>query len=324
MNMAKIKSKWKKRFKNLVKKIKNFNRSFIKKIHSIIKRSKKPVKVATISNNNISSNNSIFQPILIGIILLVLIISNMCTYVVVNRIMSDNIIVMKQYYDGKINHTEKEIQQIYKKLEKQSKNIANNKAAKKHITNSSFKIYGAKVYKGMVVHTIDKCKNFVFRTSNGIITLTESQYKKALCKYIIKYNPEKNPEYVNRVADGFIKLTRYFGENKNFVLYYVALCGVESGYKSNVVSCCGAQGIPQVMWSVWHGTAEKNWNINKAQFHNSIFNQLYVGMKIYEIQYKKYRNNIRLAHNAYSGGTPGYHVKVVRRYNELLSVMQSV
>lgn len=313
MNMAnRRKINWKKKCENLVKKVKKYSKNAYK---SLKKYSKK-------------INSSV---ILIIVFIILLTVSNMCTYMVVNKVMSDNIISMKQYYDSKIDHTEKEIKQIYKKLEIQSKSIEKNKntikknkVVKKPVVDHNFRVFGAKVYKGMAVHTIDKCKNFVFKTSNGIITLTESQYKKALCKYIIKYNPEKNPEYVNRVADGFIKLTRYFGENKNFVLYYVALCGVESGYKSNVVSCCGAQGIPQVMWSVWHDTAEKNWNINKNQFNNSIFNQLYVGMKIYEIQYKKYRNNIRLAHNAYSGGTPGYHVKVVRRYNELLSVMKSV
>ena len=313
MNMAnRRKINWKKKCENLVKKVKKYSKNACK---SLKKYSKK-------------INSSV---ILIIVFIILLTVSNICTYMVVNKVMSDNIVSMKQYYDSKIDHTEKEIKQIYKKLEIQSKNIEKNKntikknkVVKKPVVDHNFRVFGAKVYKGMAVHTIDKCKNFVFKTSNGVITLTEKQYKKALCKYIIKYNPEKNPEYVNRVADGFIKLTRYFGENKNFVLYYVALCGVESGYKSNVVSCCGAQGIPQVMWSVWHGTAEKNWNINKNQFNNSIFNQLYVGMKIYEIQYKKYRNNIRLAHNAYSGGTPGYHVKVVRRYNELLCVMQSV
>lgn len=171
---------------------------------------------------------------------------------------------------------------------------------------------------------VDNNKNIVFNTKKGKITLNKSQYKKALTKYINTYAGNNvSAEYIDKLTNEYIRLTENFDDN-NFMLYYIALCSVESNFNNKAKSYAGAIGIPQVMWNIWKDVSINNWGIDKNQFMNDLYSQLYVGYKIYEVQYKKYKGNLIKAHNAYSGGHSGYHGRIIKRYTHLIDTLNSV
>lgn len=171
---------------------------------------------------------------------------------------------------------------------------------------------------------IDNNKNIVFNTKKGKITLNKSQYKEALTKYINVYIAKnRTDDYIDDLANEYIKLTEKV-DNKDFMLYYIALCSVESNFNNKAKSSAGAIGIPQVMWNIWKDVAKNNWGVDKNQYVNDLYSQLYVGYKIYEVQYKKYKGNFIKAHNAYSGGHSGYHGRIIKRYTHLIDTLNSV
>lgn len=171
---------------------------------------------------------------------------------------------------------------------------------------------------------VDNNKNIVFNTKKGKITLNKSQYKEALTKYINTYAGNNvSSEYIDKLTNEYIRLTENFDDN-NFMLYYIALCSVESNFNNKAKSYAGAIGIPQVMWNIWKDVAKNNWGVDKNQYVNDLYSQLYVGYKIYEVQYKKHKGNLIKAHNAYSGGHKGYHSRIVKRYTHLVDTLNTV
>lgn len=167
-------------------------------------------------------------------------------------------------------------------------------------------------------------KKIVFNTKNGKISLNKEQYKEALTKYINVYIAKnRTDDYIDKLTNEYIKLTEKV-DNKDFMLYYIALCSVESNFNNKAKSSAGAIGIPQVMWNIWKDVAKNNWGVDKNQYVNDLYSQLYVGYKIYEVQYKKHKGNLIKAHNAYSGGHSGYHGRIVKRYTHLIDTLNSV
>jgi hypothetical protein len=311
VNMAKAKKHYAQKIKKISKKVNNIFKKMSKKIKKVIK------KIDLELNNNYIARLSliIFTCIFISFI------SNIVLYkAVCNKIDNYN----KIYYNSIKNSNKQQHNNI--KIIKYKKKIEKKTIKRSKNSNISSNTFSAKKAEAAEETTVGENELFVFHTDRGRMTLTREQYRKALSAYIYRYLPSakrKEPGYLNTVVNDYIKLTKYFGDKPNFLLYYVALCSVESNYDTRSSSCAGAQGIPQVIWRIWGRIAEKQWNVNSHQFHNNIYSQLLVGAKVYEVQYKKYKGNFRMAHRGYSGGSSGYHNKVVRRYNELVSFMNA-
>lgn len=169
-------------------------------------------------------------------------------------------------------------------------------------------------------------KYYVFKTGSKSIKISKNNLYKAISTYIYKSvgNDPKfnNKKYVGKVANGFINLIDEVDDSSH-MLRYIALCNVESNFRTQSTSGAGAKGIPQVMLSVWQPVMTKHWGISKSMYLTSIQKQLYVGYKIYDIQLKKYKGNVFKAHNAYSGGHSSYHKKVMVKYRDLIKTIES-
>ena len=69
---------------------------------------------------------------------------------------------------------------------------------------------------------------------------------------------DDDPHYIDEVTQAFMKLFEEEKDKQN-VLYYIALCAVESHFKMSARSSAGAVGISQIMPSVWATTIRKNY-----------------------------------------------------------------
>lgn len=111
-----------------------------------------------------------------------------------------------------------------------------------------------------------------------------------------------DPEYIHKVTTGFMNLyKRAPDSDKQNILYFVAVCSVESNFRMNSRSSAGAVGISQVMWSIWGNVIKKNYNISKTQVYNSIDDNIYVGYMIWRNYWRKYDYDIKKANRGYLG-----------------------
>jgi len=148
--------------------------------------------------------------------------------------------------------------------------------------------------------------------------LSKPQLKRIINQFITRWFPENDPEYVDIVTDSFIKLFYKFPEERQNILYYIALCSVESNFKMSFHSKNGAIGISQVMWSVWGSVIKQNYNISKEKLCISPYDNIYVGYMIWRNYWRKANYNIKGANNGYIGAkSEAYNNKINERYLQL-------
>ena len=110
------------------------------------------------------------------------------------------------------------------------------------------------------------------------------------------YFGEDDSNYVERVTNAYIDLFDRVPENdRHYILYYVALCSVESNFRMSARSNAGAVGISRIMWNIWGDSIKKHYGINKEAIYTSIGDNIYVGYKIWKNFLKQNNYNIRLA-----------------------------
>lgn len=152
--------------------------------------------------------------------------------------------------------------------------------------------------------------------------ISKPQLKRIINQFITQWFAEDDPEYVNIVTDSFIKLFYKVPEDRQNILYYIALCSVESNFKMSSRSNVGAAGISQVMWSVWGDVIKKNYGVTKEKLYTSPYDNIYVGYMIWRNYWKKAKYNIKGANSGYLGAnSDSYNSKISERYSQLVNMI---
>jgi len=132
---------------------------------------------------------------------------------------------------------------------------------------------------------------------------------------------DDDPHYIDEVTQAFMKL---FDEedNKQNVLYYIALCAVESHFKMSARSSAGAVGISQIMPSVWATTIRKNYGITREELYTNTYKNIYAGFKVWDNYRRKNKGNIKLANAGYLGANSmDYQNKINYNYSILVGMI---
>jgi hypothetical protein len=152
--------------------------------------------------------------------------------------------------------------------------------------------------------------------------LSKPQLKRIITKFITQYFNEDDPEYVDVVTNSFIRLFNKVPEDRQNILYYIALCSVESNFKMSARSGVGAVGISQVMWSVWGDIIKKNYGVTREKLYTSPYDNIYVGYMIWRNYWKKANYNIKEANAGYLGANSSvYNSKISERHSQLVNMI---
>lgn len=132
----------------------------------------------------------------------------------------------------------------------------------------------------------------------------------------------KDPTYINKVASAFITLLDNEKNHKQYVLYYISLCSVESNFKMKSVSSCGAIGISQVMWAVWGKLLNTKYGLTKHNFMNDINCNVLAGYIVWRHYLETNNYNVKLAAFGYLGAkNKAYYYKFLERYSQLSNII---
>ena len=132
--------------------------------------------------------------------------------------------------------------------------------------------------------------------------LDTTALKSTIYNFIKLHFNENDPNYIERVTNAYIDLfNRAPKGDRHYILYYIALCSVESHFKMSARSSAGAIGIAQVMWSVWGDVIQKNYGVSKESLYTSIEDNIYVGYMIWRNYLKQNEYDIRKANADYLG-----------------------
>jgi len=169
-------------------------------------------------------------------------------------------------------------------------------------------------------------KYIIINRSNNKIkryVLYQHQMRKILFEYIqLHYKDTKDIKYINKVVDAYLKLLYRIPVDRQTVLYYIALCSVESNFSMESRSNRGAIGISQVMWGVWGNVIQENYDISRTQLVRSPFANVYVGYKIWHNYLRKHNYNIRAANYGYLGDNCSqYNHKITKRHSLLVKMI---
>jgi hypothetical protein len=153
--------------------------------------------------------------------------------------------------------------------------------------------------------------------------LYRHQMRKVLFNYIqLHYKDANDVKYINKIVDAYLKLLYRIPADRQTVLYYIALCSVESNFNMESRSHCGAIGISQVMWGVWGNIIQENYDISRTQLVRSPFANIYVGYKIWHNYLRKHNYNIRDANYGYLGDNCSqYNHKITKRHSLLVKMI---
>lgn len=145
--------------------------------------------------------------------------------------------------------------------------------------------------------------------------------KSTIYDFVELYFGEDDSNYVERVTNAYIDLFDRVPENdRHYILYYVALCCVESNFRMSARSNAGAVGISQIMWNIWGDSIKKHYGINKEAIYTSIGDNICVGYKIWKNFLKQNNYNIRLANAKYLGvDSSSYNERINARYIYLIN-----
>lgn len=150
--------------------------------------------------------------------------------------------------------------------------------------------------------------------------ISKPQLKRIINQFITQWFAEDDPEYVNLVTDSFIRLFNKVPEDRQNILYYIALCSVESNFKMSARSSAGAAGISQVMYNVWGDVIKKNYGISKESLFISPYENIYAGYMIWRNYWRKANYSIRGANSGYLGANSEvYSNKISERHSQLVN-----
>jgi len=144
--------------------------------------------------------------------------------------------------------------------------------------------------------------------------------KSTIYDFVKLYFGEDDSNYVERVTNAYLELFNRVPENdKHYILYYIALCSVESNFKMSARSDAGAVGIAQVMWSVWGEVIQENYGVSKESLYTSVEDNIYVGFMIWRNYLRQNEYDVRKANAGYLGtNNVNYHNKINFRFVKLI------
>lgn len=143
---------------------------------------------------------------------------------------------------------------------------------------------------------------------------------KLIHDFIQMHFSEDDPQYVDSVTSAFVKLFDKVPEDRQNILYYIALCSVESNFKMSARSSAGAAGISQVMYNVWGDVIKKNYGISKESLFISPYENIYAGYMIWRNYWRKANYSIRGANSGYLGANSEvYSNKISERHSQLVN-----
>ena len=141
-------------------------------------------------------------------------------------------------------------------------------------------------------------------------------------KFIIAYFGKDDINYVNRVTKAYMKLFNSEKDLKQNVLYYIALCSVESNFKMSARSKAGAVGISQIMPSVWAEVVKTNYGITREELYIDPYKNIYAGYRVWDNYRRKGNGSIKAANDGYLGTSSGAYVaKINERYVRLMGLV---
>ena len=145
--------------------------------------------------------------------------------------------------------------------------------------------------------------------------------KSTIYNFIKLHFNEDDPNYIERVTNAYIDLfNRVPKGDRHYILYYIALCSVESHFKMSARSSAGAIGIAQVMWSVWGEVIQKNYGVSRESLYTSIEDNIYVGYMIWRNYLRQNEYNIHKANAGYLGvDNNNYNNKINFRFVNLVN-----
>ena len=132
--------------------------------------------------------------------------------------------------------------------------------------------------------------------------LDTTALKSTIYNFIKLHFNENDPNYIERVTNAYIDLfNRVPKGDRHYILYYIALCSVESHFKMSARSDAGAVGIAQVMWSIWGDVIQKNYGVSRESLYTSIEDNIYVGYMIWRNCLRQNKYDIQKANISYLG-----------------------
>lgn len=145
--------------------------------------------------------------------------------------------------------------------------------------------------------------------------------KSTIYDFIKLYFNEDDPNYIERVTNAYIDLfDRVPKGDRHYILYYIALCSVESHFKMSARSSAGAIGIAQVMWSIWGDVIQKNYGVSRESLYTSIEDNIYVGYMIWRNCLRQNKYDIQKANISYLGvNNNNYNNKINFRFVNLVN-----
>jgi len=159
-------------------------------------------------------------------------------------------------------------------------------------------------------------------TSVEYYEIPKIKLEKIIREFICIYFVEDDPQYVDTVTAAFMKLFDKVPEDRQNILYYIALCSVESNFKMSARNSVGAAGISQVMYSVWGDTIKKNYGISRESLYISPYENIYAGYMIWKNYWKKNGFNIKKANAGYLGAnSEAYNGKISERHSQLVNMI---
>ena len=145
--------------------------------------------------------------------------------------------------------------------------------------------------------------------------------KSTIYNFIKLHFNEDDPNYIERVTNAYIDLfNRVPKGDRHYILYYIALCSVESHFKMSARSDAGAVGIAQVMWSIWGDVIQKNYGVSRESLYTSIEDNIYVGYMIWRNCLRQNKYDIQKANISYLGvDNNNYNNKINFRFVNLVN-----
>jgi len=151
--------------------------------------------------------------------------------------------------------------------------------------------------------------------------LETTALKSTIYNFIKLHFNENDPNYIERVTNAYIDLfNRVPKGDRHYILYYIALCSVESHFKMSARSSAGAIGIAQVMWSIWGDVIQKNYGVSRESLYTSIEDNIYVGYMIWRNCLRQNKYDIQKANISYLGvNNNNYNNKINFRFVNLVN-----
>lgn len=152
------------------------------------------------------------------------------------------------------------------------------------------------------------------------IEKTEVYY--VIREYIKVHSQIDDEEYLDVVTNSFVNLLATVEDNQHTVLYYIAICSVESNFKMESKSSAGAIGISQIMYSVWGETLKNKYGFTKDDLINQPHINVFAGYMIWRDYWERENRSIKKANSRYLGANSKiYTSKINERYTQLSNLM---